>query len=241
MLLVTVGYQTAAVAFGVLALATGGNLPERLGGQAGLLLGLGLVIFAALSGAMLCLLFLPGPARRLGLWTICLAARVKPDLDRTEWEKKLNDQLDRCRRSAGLVCADPSLLPRVLLMSAGQLACSYAVPYCVCLSFHLAGVSFWEVFCLQALCSVSVACLPFPGGAGAAESLFLRAFSLIFGPALVAPAMIASRTVSCYLVLLATGLVTAVGHAARAGRQRPEQNKAGLGPKMRSEKTSPVP
>ena len=100
----------------------------------------------------------------------------------------------------------------MLLLSAAQLACSYAVPYVTYLAFHLTGVTFWEVFALQVLCTISVGYLPLPGSAGAAENVFLRAFAFIFGTGLVAPAMILSRTVSCYLVLIATGIVTAIVH-----------------------------
>ena len=103
-------------------------------------------------------------------------------------------------------------MPRVLLLGCGQLACSYAVPYMVYLSFHLSGVSFWTAFALQVLCTIAVGYLPLPGAAGAAENVFLRAFAFVFGASLVAPAMILSRTVSCYLVLLATGILTAVVH-----------------------------
>jgi hypothetical protein len=99
------------------------------------------------------------------------------------------------------------------------------VPYCVYLAFHLSGVTFWEVFSLQVLCTISVGYLPLPGAAGAAENVFLRAFVLIFGGGLVAPAMILSRTVSCYLVLIATGLVTGVGHLVRPRRAAPVQER----------------
>jgi hypothetical protein len=111
-----------------------------------------------------------------------------------------------------------------LFLSACQLACSYAVPYCVYLSFHLTGVTFWEAFSLQVLCTMAVGYLPLPGSAGAAENVFLRAFALMFGADLVAPAMIASRTVSCYLVLLVSAVVTAVGHAAYCRRPAKSQS-----------------
>ena len=65
MLLVTIGYNTGAMIWGVFALFTAGGLTERLGGQVGLLLGLGLAVFALLDVAMFLFLFLPGPARRL--------------------------------------------------------------------------------------------------------------------------------------------------------------------------------
>lgn len=96
-----------------------------------------------------------------------------------------------------------------------QLGCSYAVPYVVYRAFGLSGFSLWEIMALQALCSIAVGYLPLPGSAGAAENVFLRSFLLVFGQGLVAPAMILTRTLSCYLVLAATGIALAVSRAVR--------------------------
>ena len=57
--------------------------------------------------------------------------------------------------------------------------------------------------------------------------MFLRGFLLVYGEALVAPAMILSRTLNCYLVLLATGIALAAG---RALRRTAPQARAKAGP-----------
>ena len=219
MLLVTIGYNTAAMGWGAFALFTAGDLTERLGGQVGLLLGLGLAIFALLDAAMFLFLFLPGPAKRLLYGCIALAARIYPPLDRAGWEEKADAHLAEYRRGAQLIRRAPSLLVKVVGLSALQLACSYAMPYVVYRAFGLSGFSLWEVMALQALCAIAVGYLPLPGSAGAAESVFLRGFLLVYGEVLVAPAMILSRTLNCYLVLLATAVVLAVGRALRRPRR----------------------
>ena len=212
MLLVTIGYHTAVVIFGAAALLFRGELLAVLGGGVGFLLGLGFAIFLVLDGAMLLLLFLPGPMERLGRFGIRLAFRLRPALDRERLEKRLAEELERYGQGARVLRSSPALLPQVILLSMGQLACSYAVPCLVCLAFGVEGVPFWTVFCLQVLCTIAVGYLPLPGSAGAAEGVFLQVFTYVFGPGLVAPAMILTRTVSCYAVLLATGGITAVGH-----------------------------
>ncbi|MBD5134109.1 MAG: flippase-like domain-containing protein [Clostridiales bacterium] len=224
MLLVSIGYNTAAMGWGVFALFTAGGLTERLGGQVGLLLGLGLAVFALLDGAMFLFLFLPGPARRLLHGCIALAARVYPALDRAALEEKADAHLAEYRRGADLIRRAPALLARVVGLSALQLACSYAMPYVVYRAFGLSGFSLWEVMALQALCAIAVGYLPLPGSAGAAENVFLRGFLLVYGEALVAPAMILSRTLNCYLVLAVTAGILAVGRAARrpVRAERPE-------------------
>lgn len=215
MLLVTIGYNTAAMIWGVAALFAAGGLTERLGGKVGLLLGLGLAVFALLDAAMFLFLFLPGPARKLLYGCIALGARVWPRLNRAGLEDQADAQLAEYHRGAQLIRRAPALLAQVVGLSVVQLGCSYAIPYVVYRAFGLSGFSLWEIMALQALCSIAVGYLPLPGSAGAAENVFLRGFLLIYGEGLVAPAMILTRTMNCYLVLLATGIVLTVGRALR--------------------------
>ena len=215
MLLVTIGYNTAAMGWGVFALAANPSFPECLGGRVGLLLGVGLAVFAALDAAMLLFLFLPGPARRLLYGGIALAAKARPGLDRTALEARADAHIAEYSRGARLIRLAPVLMVQIVGLSMVQLACSYAVPYVVYRAFGLSGYSLIQVLALQALCSIAVGYLPLPGSAGAAESVFLRSFLLIFGRPLVAPAMILSRSLSCYLVLAAAAVILAAGRAAR--------------------------
>lgn len=232
MLLVTIGYNTAAMGWGIFALCTARGFTEQLGGQVGVLLGAGLAIFILLDMAMLLFLFLPGPAKNLLYGCIALAAKLWPDLDKASLEAKADAHVAEYRRGAQLIRRAPGLLVRVLGLSALQLACSYIMPYVVYRSFGLSGYSLGQVFALQALCSIAVGYLPLPGSAGAAENVFLRGFLLIFGAELVAPAMILSRTLSCYLILAATAAILAVGRTVRkradnVGRPAPVKNSAG--------------
>lgn len=220
MLLVSIGYHTAVVCYALAALYFGRDLLEQLGGQVGVLVGVGLAIFVVLNVAMILLLFLPGPARRLGRFGIALACRLVKRLDRAEWEEKLEGVLAQYRQGARVIARNPLVLVGVVALSGAQLGCSYLVPYLVYRAFGLSGMSLLQVAALQVLCTVAVGFLPLPGSAGAAEGVFLRTFLAVFGTGLVAPAMILSRTMSCYLVLLVTGGVTLVGHLRRnmAGR-----------------------
>lgn len=233
MLLVTIGYNTAAMGWGIFALSTSGGLTERLGGRVGLLLGLGLAVFALLDAAMFLFLFLPGPAKKLLHGCIDLAAKVCPALDKGALGQRADEHLAEYRRGADLIRRAPGLLVKVVGLSALQLACSYAMPYVVYRAFGLSGFSMWEVMALQALCAIAVGYLPLPGSAGAAESVFLRGFLLVYGEALVAPAMILSRTLNCYLVLIATAGVLAVGRTVRraAKKNQPEREESAPRPK----------
>ena len=222
MLLVSIGYHTAVVGYALAALYFGRSLLEQLGGQVGVLIGVGLSIFLGLNVAMILLLFLPGPARRLGRWGIALACRLVRRLDQAQLEEKLEKVLEQYRQGAQVIAKNPLVLVGVVGLSAVQLGCSYLIPYLVYRSFGLSGMSLIQVAGLQVLCGVAVGFLPLPGSAGAAEQVFLRSFLVVFGTGLVAPAMILTRTVSCYLVLLLTGVVTLAGHMRRNRRVIPQ-------------------
>ena len=215
MLLITIGYNTAAMGWGIFALTVNRGFFEHLGGRVGLLLGLGLAVFAVLDAAMLLFLCFPGPARRLLYGCIALAAKVRSSLDRAALEAKADAHIAEYSRGAQLIRRAPGLLAWVLGLSALQLACSYVIPCVVYRAFGLSEYSLGQVFALQAMCSVAVSYLPLPGSAGAAEGVFLRGFLLIFGRALVAPAVILCRVLSCYLVLAAVAAVLAVGRTIR--------------------------
>ena len=161
---------------------------------------------------------------------IALGARLIPSLDRAGLEQKADEHLAEYRRGAELIRRSPALLLRVVGLSTAQLACSYAMPYVVYRAFGLSGFGLWEIVALQALCSIAVGYLPLPGSAGAAENVFLRGFLLVYGEALVAPAMILSRTLNCYLVLLATGIALAAGRALRRPAAPQARAKAGSAP-----------
>ena len=220
MLLVSIGYHTAVVGYALAALSFGRGLLAQLGGQVGLLLGVGLSIFVLLNVAMLLLLFFPGPAQRLGRWGIALACRLVHRLDRTGLEEKLEEAVEQYRQGARVIARTPLVLAGVVGLSGVQLGCSYLVPYLVYRAFGLSGMGLLEVAGLQVLCTVAVSFLPLPGAAGAAEGVFLRTFLAVFGPALVAPAMILTRTMSCYFMLLVTGGITLAGHLRRIRGER---------------------
>lgn len=246
MLLVSIGYNTAAMLYGIFALMTAGGLMDRLGGQIGLMLGLGLAIFAATDVMMFLFLLLPGPTRRLCRWCIGLTCRIRPALDRNALEERVDGQLREYQRGSEFIRRNPILLVKVVGFSALQLACSYAMPYTVFRAFGLTGFSLGQVLAMQALCAIAVGYLPLPGSAGAAENVFLRSFLLIFGEGFVAPAMILSRTMSCYLVMAVTGLILLAGRGLRGRGQPlpnpPEKNALPGKPRegMRKQKTAAV-
>ena len=87
-----------------------------------------------------------------------------------------------------------------------------AVTWIVYKSYGLSGTSFWNIIALQTMIGVAVEMLPLPGAAGVTEGCFTYMFMSIFTAELVKPAMLLSRGLSFYLLLIMSALVTFVAH-----------------------------
>ena len=80
----------------------------------------------------------------------------------------------------------------------------FSVPYCIYRAFGLEGMSFLEVFALQAILFMATSALPLPGAIGASESVFLNLFGLAFGAELLSSAMLLNRGITFYLFVIIT-------------------------------------
>ena len=218
MLMITICYQLVSALY---ALAAFLFFPQRLtalGSAMALMLWVGLGVTLLLTAGMILLLLRPYWGARPVFW---LAGRLEHrGLARPARRLRLSleRQVRRYAQGALLLRAQPGLLPGLLGLTALQLGALYLVPYAIYFGLGLTGYGPLELAATQAMLTVAVAFLPLPGGMGAAEAVFLQAFSLFFG-GMVAPAMILSRGVSCYGTLLATGLVLLSLHLRRRGRQ----------------------
>lgn len=234
MLLISICYQLAAALYALGAWMGFPGLTGGFGKGLKLLLLAGFLATLALACVMVLFLVRPGWCRKL---TGCLTAvlrRVPWVRDPRALRAKLEEFIARYTWGGSFLCRRPSLFPRLLGLSLAQLLCLYLVPWTVYRAFGLTGHGAPELVALQALMAVAVGLLPLPGAAGAAEGAFLTGFAAFFGD-LVAPAVVLSRGISCYGMLLLTGLVCLGIHLRRRNRARGAQSGAGVD---RSERAS---
>lgn len=219
MLLVSICYQLAAALYALAAWVCFPGLTGGLGRTLKLLLLAGFTATLSLAGVMVLFLVRPG-------WCTKLADGVTALLRRLPWVKnpgafraRLEEPIAQYTWGGSFLCRKPSLFPRLLALGLLQLGCLYLVPWTVYRAFGLTGHGAPELVALQSLMAVAVGLLPLPGAAGAAETAFLTGFAAFFGE-LVAPAVVLSRGISCYGMLLVTGLVCLAIHLRRRKRER---------------------
>lgn len=220
MLLISICYQLAAALYALGAWLCFPGLQDGLGKGLRLLLLFGFTATLALAGIMVLFLVRPGWCSRLADALAALLRRIPwAKKDPRAFRAKLEEPIAQYTWGGSFLCRKPSLFPRLLGLSLVQLGCLYLVPWMVYRAFGLTGRSAPELVALQALMAVAVGLLPLPGAAGAAETAFLTGFAAFFGE-LVAPAVVLSRGISCYGMLLITGPVCLAIHLRRRNRKR---------------------
>ncbi|MEG0615068.1 MAG: lysylphosphatidylglycerol synthase transmembrane domain-containing protein [Oscillospiraceae bacterium] len=122
------------------------------------------------------------------------------------------EQIKEYSASATYLRQNPMLLARVFVVNFAQITVMFLVTYFIYKAFGLSEYSALEIVVLQAVTTVSVASLPLPGSVGASESVFMIIFKTLFGSALILPAMLFSRGISFYLILIISAAATIFIH-----------------------------
>ena len=109
----------------------------------------------------------------------------------------------------------------VLVITLVQRLAYFWVTWFVISSLHIPGVSMIDIVILQSFVSVCIDILPFPGGVGVNESFFVTLFQSFIGKGYAFSAMLLSRGVSFYGLLVLSIVVTLgtqIGQIAKGGK-----------------------
>lgn len=98
----------------------------------------------------------------------------------------------------------------VVVLTWIQLTAYFSIGWFVYRAMGLSGSSYLSILTLQAILFTSVAFIPTPGSAGAAEGGFYLLFSAIFSPGKVGGGILLWRGISYYLNMVITGALTLV-------------------------------
>ena len=222
MMLISMCYQMVCLFYGVIAWVMMPQLRVVLQGGWGLLLIYGAITMICLTAMMGIIMFLPRVARYISYHILELLLKLGVLKNKQVLTAQLDNQLESYRQGATCIRKNPDLMVKLMMITVVQLTALFAVPYTVYLAFGLQGYGIIEIVLLQAVLTLAVSNLPLPGTVGAAEGIFVVAFSLFFGSDLVMPAMLISRGISFYIFLLISGFVTLLIHLHLRRRRRQE-------------------
>lgn len=127
-----------------------------------------------------------------------------------EKQEKLEKELTSYQTSAIYIKEHKLLMVKTLLTTAVQLLAYYSVTYWVYLAFGLNTYNIWQILTLQAVLYATVSGIPSPGAVGVSEGGFLGIFRKAFPEATISSAMLLSRGVNFYLLIIVSVIVVIV-------------------------------
>lgn len=222
MLLITIAYKSVLVLLAIGVLIFNSDVVAQHAGDMKWLIVLGFVLNLLFIAALLLVFIKPIWARALGIKFVSLLTKfriIKPK-NKERYTEKLIRICDTYAMGADYIKRNISVVFKVFLLTTAQRLCLFAVTWMVYKAYGLSGISFIDILSLQIMIGVAVEMLPLPGAAGISEGCFLLAFTEIFGTELVKPALLISRGLTFYLILIIGAVVTFSAHIINMKKEK---------------------
>ncbi len=129
-----------------------------------------------------------------------------------EFKKIALEQVNEYKESAFYFKKSKATVVKLLLTTTIQITCIHSVPFWIYKGFGLNDYSLITVILMQAVLFISVSALPLPGAVGVSESGFMIIYKTLFPIKILSSAMIVSRGISFYLLILVSSLIIAITH-----------------------------
>ncbi len=143
-------------------------------------------------------------------WVIRVLAKIRIIKKPEAAYARMETYVRRYRHGARVFRSHPLLFVGELFIYVLQMCLQFVIPYFIYRAFGLHEYGVLDFLALQSVLYIAVCFLPLPGAAGATESAFLSIFRVVFQSALIVPAMLLSRLVSFYVILLVSGIISLV-------------------------------
>ena len=186
----------------------------------GLLFVLGFI--ANLLGMLACLLFIFAPRliRAVGTLMFKLLAKLHVIKNLEARLKSFEESLKEYKDCQRAIIHAPGAQLKTFLWNIGQRVSVCAVSYCVYRGLGFSQASALDVLFIQFIVIFTVNAIPLPGAAGASELITRELYILLYGAELAAPAMLFSRSIGFYTLVILCGLVTLVWYVRISHRNR---------------------
>lgn len=173
---------------------------------------LGMVLNVVCIFAMFVFVFHKAFAEKTAAFLLNIFCRVFHRKNKEKYMHILNLAMEKYKGTADYFASHKLIIWNVFLITVFQRVIFFMLTYIVCLSFNTADEGIFVITSLQAMVSVAVDMLPFPGGMGITEKLFEDIFTPICGTSLVIPVMIVSRVISYYTQLFISAVMSVVAY-----------------------------
>lgn len=124
-----------------------------------------------------------------------------------EKQEKMEKELASYQESAIYIKEHKMLMLKTILTTTIQMLVYYSVPYWIYRAFGLNTYNLWQVLTLQAVLFATVSGIPSPGSVGVSEGGFLGIFRNAFPETIISSAMLLSRGVNFYLLIIISSII----------------------------------
>lgn len=215
MMVVTVAYKAALlfIAF-IMLLVENDFVMAHIKGIEFILI-FGIVVNVFVIVVLMLIIFKQSLAKRISGKCILFLGSHKLIKRPDERLRKLINSISKYDRGAAFLKSHKRMFINIFLITLVQRMMYFLVTYAVYRSFDISGGSAggcspFEIITLQLIITLAVDNLPWPGGMGVNEGIFMLFFTEIFTPAYVTAGLMLTRGFNYYFVILAGGLVTAL-------------------------------
>lgn len=232
-LLNIIAYTIATIFVGLFGVIVAPGMFGQIGHWlAQVLVILGFVIQLLLLSVLLLCLFRASIILRIGGWGISLLTKMRIIKKPDKWRSRMKKMVKKYRSCRSVLKKHPMMFVNALLFNVCQRVSQTLIPCFVIMAspiFDGMGVSFLELFCMQAYVVIGYNSIPLPGGTGVYEYLYPNIFGIGFPDmTFVLSAMMVSRAISYYICMIVTGLYTLIYHAV--GIKKIKEKDGGMTP-----------
>ena len=222
MLLITIAYKSVLVLMALGFLIFNFDVVKQYAGDMKWLIVLGFGLNLSFIAALLLIFIKPIWARALGIKTVDLLTKIRiiKKRNKEKYTEKLIRICDTYAMGADYIKRNLSVVFNVFAITAVQRIFLFGITWIVYRAYGLNSTSFTDILTLQILIGVAVEMLPLPGAAGISEGCFLLTFTEIFGTELVKPALLISRGLTFYLILILGAAVTFAVHIINMKKEK---------------------
>lgn len=166
----------------------------------------GLLINVAFIAFCLLLVYKPSIVTGLCKKTLNLLHKIKIVKNLEKANEKLDKMIENYREGAQYAKTHLRVIIRMFLYTLIQRIMLFSVGYVVAVALGAKDMNYFVFMSIQAVIATSVDSMPFPGGVGLSETFMKRLYGAVYSAELMMPALLLTRGISYYLLLLLTGL-----------------------------------
>lgn len=205
LLICLASYQFVTVSMAVIGLIVKFNFFKETLGKFSILLFIGIGLNIILLLLVLIAIF----SKKIIFKAVTLCVKVLECFNSNKaiiFNKKAMAEIEKYKNGANSIKDDKMFIIKTIIITTIQIFALHSITFWVYKAFGMSSSSLIEIISIQAALYITGAALPFPGAVGIGESGFLVFFKTLFPAKVLSSAMLLSRGISFYLMIIISGI-----------------------------------